>query len=437
MQSLNTWMNGVLVGQWTVDRGAHTFRYEESWLESEHRRSLSLSMPISGSLEIKGDVVKNFFENLLPDNEKIRARLGRRFNVKSTSTFDLLQAIGRDCVGAIQLLPEDTTPEGWNRIECEPLSEDQLAEIMRAVPSEGGFNLSDDELFRISIAGAQEKTALTRWNGQWCRPHGATPTTHIFKLPLGIVGGLRFDASDSVQNEWLCAKIMNEFGLPVAETSIENFGDQTVLCVQRFDREWAEDQTWIQRIPQEDFCQALGYPPDKKYERDGGPGMAKCLQLLSGSGVQTDRALFMLTQFAFGLLAATDGHAKNFSIFLERGDMYGMTPLYDILSMWPYIGEEPNKLSWRRAGLAMAVRSKNAHYHFYEILPRHWHQLAMKNGGPDMWNMMVGLAASVEDVLKIVESLLPAGFPQQTWEAVSTGTRREAQRFLIGSATLR
>jgi serine/threonine-protein kinase HipA len=413
-----------------VDRGAHTFRYEQSWLESEHRRSLSLSIPISGSLESKGDAVKNFFDNLLPDNDRIRARLGRRFNVDASSTFDLLQAIGRDCVGAIQLLPDSATPDGWDRIECDPMSEEQLADLLRTVPSEGMFNLPDDDLFRISIAGAQEKTALTRWNNQWCRPHGSTPTTHIFKLPLGIVGGMRFDASDSVQNEWLCAQIIRELGLPVANTSIEKFGDQTVLCVERFDREWSQDKTWIQRLPQEDFCQALGFPPDKKYERDGGPGMLKCLQLLAGSSDQTDKTLFILTQFAFGLLAATDGHAKNFSIFLDRDDKYGMTPLYDILSMWPYIGEAPNKLSWRKAGLAMAVRSKNAHYHLYDIQTRHWHKLAMRNGGQDMWNMMVELAARVDSALKAVESLLPHDFPQSTWTAISAGMRREATRHL-------
>jgi hypothetical protein len=155
---------------------------------------------------------------------------------------------------------------------------------------------------------------------------------------------------------------------------------------------------------------------------------------LAGSSDPSDRTLFILTQFAFGLLAATDGHAKNFSIFLDRGDTYGMTPLYDILSMWPYVGDEPDKLSWRRAGLAMAVRSKNAHYHLYEIQLRHWHQLAMKNGGPELWNMMVDLAASVEDVLNSVESLLPHDFPQQTWEAISTGMRHESTRFLSGTS---
>lgn len=429
-QALNVWMNGELVGMWTVDRNSHTFRYEASWLESPHRRSLSLSLPISSSLEIKGEEVKNYFDNLLPDNEKIRSRLSKRFNAKP-DTFGLLEAIGRDCVGAVQLLPEGATPEGWNCIKCEPLSDEQIGEILRAVPSDAA-PIHDDDLFRISIAGAQEKTALIHWRDQWCRPNCSTPTTHIFKLPLGIigVGGSRVDASDSVHNEWLCAEIVTALGLPTATTSIAAFGEETVLVVERFDRLWMDNNTWLARLPQEDFCQALGIPPDKKYEQHGGPGMARCLQLLQGSTNKNDTLFFLLTQFAFFLLAAPDGHAKNFSIFLQRGDTYEMTPLYDILSAWPYLGRGPNQLNRHKAGLAMAMRSKNAHYVLKDIRTRHWHQLAMKNGGAEVWEAMLQLAENVDEALSTVESRLPNDFPIHTWTTISAGMRAEAKRFL-------
>jgi serine/threonine-protein kinase HipA len=436
-QALHAWMNGELVGTWIVDRNAHTFRYAPSWLESPHRRSLSLSLPISSALEIKGAEVRNYFDNLLPDNERIRARLAKRFKTKSNDAFDLLQAIGRDCVGAVQLLPEDATPEVWSRIECEPLSEDEIVELLHAVPADASPEIRDDDLFRISIAGAQEKTALTRWRDKWCRPHGATPTTHILKLPLGLIGGMRrVDAWDSVQNEWLCARIMEALGLPVAPTSIAKFGDQTVLAVERFDREWMDNGKWIARLPQEDFCQALGVPPEKKYEQDGGPGMRACLQLLQGSQYKDDRALFLLTQLAFFLLAAPDGHAKNFSIYLQRGDAYEMTPLYDILSMWPYFGDGNNQFKRRKAGLAMAVRSKNVHYQFHTIQARHWKQLAMKNGGPAVWEALCSLADSVRDAVAVVEQELPKDFPERTWQAIATGMAMEARRFLNESAGL-
>jgi len=439
--ALHAWMNGELVGTWAVDRATHSFVYDASWLRSPKVRSLSLSLPITASREVRGDAVANYFDNLLPDNDRIRERLSRRFKTKRADAFSLLEAIGRDCVGAVQLLPEETTPTGWNRVDCEPLDEGQIADILRAVPSDvgpGSVRQPDDDLFRISIAGAQEKTAFTRAGGRWCRPHGATPTTHIFKLPLGLVGGSRrVDLSDSVQNEWVCAQIVSELGLPVAPTTMATFDDQTVLVVERFDRAWMDDGAWIARLPQEDFCQALGVSPKQKYEHDGGPGMAKCLQLLTGSAdPQQDALAFQLTQLAFWLMAATDGHAKNCSIFLQPGDTYVMTPLYDILSMWPYFGKGPNQYNRRQAGLAMAMRSKNAHYRFDTIHTRHWHQLAMKNGGPAIWDAMVGLVEQVKPSLAAVEARLPKDFHSRSWDAISKGMMAEAERFLAGAEGL-
>ena len=439
--ALNAWMNGEFVGTWFVDRATHSFLYDPSWLKSPKVRSLSLSLPITASREVRGEAVANYFDNLLPDNDRIRERLSRRFRTTSVDAFSLLEAIGRDCVGAVQLLPEHTAPEGWNRVDCEPLSEGKIAGILRAVPAEGGPGGGgnwDDDLFRISIAGAQEKTAFVKVNGRWCRPHGATPTTHIFKLPLGLMGGSRrVDLSDSVQNEWVCAQIVSELGLPVALTTMATFGDQTVLVVERFDREWMGGGAWIARLPQEDLCQALGIPPKLKYEHDGGPGMAKCLQVLGGSAdAQQDTLAFQLTQLAFWLLAATDGHAKNYSIFLQPGDNYVLTPLYDILSMWPYFGKGANQFNRRRAGLAMAMRSKNAHYALDTIQTRHWHQLAMKNGGRSVWEAMLGLVEQVGPALAAVEKRLPKNFHGRSWEAISKGMKGEADRFRSGLASL-
>lgn len=431
-------MNGELVGTWHVDRNSHAFRYAPSWLESPRRRSLSLSLPISGSLEIKGPEVRNYFDNLLPDNDRIRSRIRRRFGLGSDDTFDLLAAIGRDCVGAVQLLSDDTSPADWNRIHCESLSERQIVDLLQAVPSDTNpESIHGDDLFRISIAGAQEKTALTRWKGRWCRPHGATPTTHIIKLPLGLIGGSRrVDASDSVHNEWLCAQILSALGLPVADTSIATFGDQAVLVVERFDREWMDGRTWIARLPQEDFCQALGVGPDRKYEQEGGPGMQKCLQLLQGSADRYDTTFFLLAQLAFVLMAAPDGHAKNFSIHLDRGDAYRMTPLYDVLSIWPYVGEGPHQVRPRKAGLAMAVRSKNAHYLFHTIQARHWQQLAAKHGGRPTWDAIVSLVTSVDGAVSQLERRLPNDFPPRIWDRVSAGMKSEAKRFLKEAAPL-
>ena len=432
MATLNAWMNGEWVGTWQVTRGTHSFTYAPSWLESGKSRPLSLSLPITRALEIKGEVVANYFDNLLPDNDRIRERIGRRFKTRTLDAFSLLEAIGRDCVGAVQLLPEDTTPDGWDRVECQALTEAEVAQALQAVPVDPHIRPDDEApVFRISLAGAQEKTAFTQVDGQWCRPLGATPSTHIFKLPLGVIANTsRVEMFDSVENEWLCAQIIEALGLPMAKTEMASFEDQRALVVERFDREWMDDGRWIARLPQEDFCQALGLPPRLKYEGDGGPSIAAGLALLAGSAdAATDRLAFQLAQLAFWLMAAPDGHAKNFSIFLRQGNTYEMTPLYDVLSVWPYVGKGRGQLHLRDVRLAMALRSKNTHYDIYGIRARHWYDLAMKNGGPAVWEAMRGLVEQVEEALDAVEARLPEAFPDRIWTPIADGMRSQAKKF--------
>jgi serine/threonine-protein kinase HipA len=436
VRELWLWMNGERVGTWQRTRtGGHRFVYEESWLASAWVRPLSLSLPITPDRTVAGPVVANFFDNLLPDDERIRRRASARFRVGSTEVFDLLQAIGRDCVGAVQLLPPEQPPTGFDRVEYEPMDDEAVARHLRGVAAEPGLGADQDpDDLRISIAGAQEKTALLRVDGQWCRPLGATPTTHILKLPLGLVGGSRLDLTHSVYNEWLCAQLLRELDLPVATTDIATFGNETVLAVERFDRQWVEgtdtSPRWIARIPQEDFCQLLGRASHEKYEAQGGPGMAHCLQVLRGSRTATaDIRHFLCAQLAFWLLAATDGHAKNFSIFLLPGGGYRMTPLYDVISVWPVIGQGPNQVAWQEAKLAMAVRLKNVHYQLDRIQTRHWHGLAQRSGAEGIWDAMQALVARVDPAIAAVQGLLPAGFPERTAGAIFDGLRRQQGRW--------
>lgn len=152
--------------------------------------------------------------------------------------------------------------------------------------------------------------------------------------------------------------------------------------------------------------------------------------LLSGSSnARADSLQFALVQLAFWIMAATDGHAKNFSIFLERGGGYRMTPLYDVLSAWPIIGNGPNQVSPQRAKLAMALRSKNAHYHLQEIHTRHWQTLAQQSGVPNAFDSMVALVLQVPDALVRAEALLPKGFPAKVFKAIRTGMLAQARRF--------
>jgi hypothetical protein len=228
----------------------------------------------------------------------------------------------------------------------------------------GRQDTRDDDAFRISLAGAQEKTAFLRNGDAWMVPHGTTPTTHIFKLPMGIrMDGI--DLSTSVENEWLCSEIIREFGIDVARCRMESYGSYRVLVVERFDRRLSSSGTWWLRLPQEDFCQATGTPPGLKYESDGGPGMRRIMDVLLGStNAEKDRLTFFRTQMLFWVLGAIDGHAKNFSVFLEAGGSYRLAPLYDILSAYPYDGrrawafadaedQDGNGRLWREPALRM------------------------------------------------------------------------------------
>ena len=431
---LNVWMNGVLVGHWQVSRGGtHVFQYDHDWVSAPEYRQLSLSLPMTSDADVSGPEVEAYFDNLLPDPPEIRQRLALRFTTKSTNAFDLLSVIGRDCVGAVQTLPPDETPEGYNRLEYEEVDDKRIEHILASVTSRsplGSPDAGDD--FRISIAGAQEKTALLKVGGQWCTPKGATPTTHILKLPLGALGGrLNLDMSNSVENEWLCSRILRALKLDIAETEVLTFGAQKVLVVERFDRRWAEAGDWILRIPQEDFCQATGTPTARKYEADGGPGLEQCMAILGGSrDPNADLIKFLRTQVAFWLLAATDGHAKNFSIFNLAGDEYALTPLYDVLSAWPVIGHGDRLLPLQSVKMAMAVRSKNVHYHLAEIKARHWKMLAQRSGADGAWAWIMSMVTSVDSALETVEKELPADFPVVLWETVRDGVRGQAAAFL-------
>jgi serine/threonine-protein kinase HipA len=331
-----------------------------------------------------------------------------------------------------------------------------VAAILRAVPTAAGplgDQSDENEDFRISIAGAQEKTALLRIGNKWHRPVGATPTTHILKLPLGIVGGgLQLDLSDSVDNEWLCATLLEAMHLPVAASEIATFDDQRVLVVERFDRHWrnvgAHDTSaarfqvppnaWIARLPQEDFCQATGNPSEAKYEKDGGPGMAQILRILDrGSAPERDSNLFALSQLMFWFLAATDGHAKNFSIFLRR-DGYELTPFYDLLSAWPVIGQRAGQLQPQKVKMAMAMRIGNRpHYKWKEIQPRHFKALAESLPDPRLWSMMLAMARSVPEAITTIGKRLPRDLKEHVWTSITEGVAQKADEFLRACENLR
>jgi len=426
-------MNGIPVGYWETTRQGERLGYLDEWLTDEQSRPLSLSLPfLPGNAPYQGQVVTNYFDNLLPDNDAIRRRLAQRHQAGGTDAFQLLTKLGRDCVGAIQLLPVDEAPSDVYEINGEALNVEGVAQRLRNTTSAHALGQHDhDQDLRLSIAGTQEKAALLRHDGLWCLPHGSTPTTHIFKLPLGLVGHMQADMRTSVENEWLCSKIMEAYTIPIAQCGIEHFEDQKALVVKRFDRTPSSDGSWIIRLPQEDMCQATGTSPLHKYQSDGGPGIARIMELFLGSDdAGQDRNNFFKTQIIFWVLAATDGHGKNFSIAHRPGGGYRATPIYDVLSAHPVIGTGKNQISPHKAKLAMAVRGSTHYYLIEKILRRHWIAQAQQVGlgAAAAEQLIEEVIESTEFVIGEVGNLLPDDFPKDMAEAVFSGMRRQSAR---------
>lgn len=434
-QTLHLWANGDYVGRWTVKaNGDSELVYDDAWRVSQLGRPISLSLPFNLHNEpLKGVNVSNYFEGLLPDSDIIRKRVAARFKTGSLGAFDLLAAIGRDCAGALQLLPEGVAPDGIAKVNGvvvdEADIERHLLEVMN-VERHGAPEDSDDD-FRISLAGAQEKHAFLRWGGKWMKPLGTTPTTHIFKLPIGMVGGKKADFSTSVDNEWLCLRLFKEYGLPTANAEIATFGSQRVLIVERFDRVLSKDGQQVFRLVQEDFCQATGTSPLLKYENEGGPGLKQMIALLQQSQqAEADMHTLMASQLLFWMLSAPDGHAKNFSIQLLAGEgRFKLTPIYDVMSAYPVIGPGPNQWAERKLKLAMALLGNNRHYLAHTIQRRHFNSTAKEVGyGANAEPLLLDFIARTPAVVDKVRGELPAGFSEKVADKVLGGLLAAARK---------
>lgn len=407
---LNVYLNARLLGRLRREAsGATDFQYDASWLEWENAIPVSLSLPLREDRYI-GESVLAFFDNLLPDNNDIRRKLAERKQADGTDAYSLLSAVGRDCVGALQFLPDGTDPGKAGSIDARPLTDKEAATLVSNL-ARNPLGLGDDQDFRISLAGAQEKTALLFWNDKWHIPHGTTATTHIIKPQIGTLPN-GIDLTNSVENEHFCLELVAAMGLPTAKSQIVDFEDKRVLAVERFDRIWTRDQRLL-RLPQEDCCQALSVPPTRKYESDGGPGIVKISELLKASDKPyEDQKTFFKAQIVFWLMGATDGHAKNFSLHLAPGGRFNLTPLYDIISTQPSLDE--NQIRQNQMKLAMAV-GDNRHHVVHTISGRHFMQTAKKCGLSDklVKETISELTALVPEAIEKVVSSLPRNFPQK------------------------
>lgn len=420
---LNVFLNGRLVGQLRRESsGAVDFRYDPGWLAWDNAIPVSLSLPLREDRYIGAPVIA-VFDNLLPDNQDIRRRLAERSSAEGPDLYSLLAAIGRDCVGALQFMPDGMEAGTVGPIEARALSDEDMAALLNDL-GHNPLGIGTDREFRISIAGAQEKTALLFWNNKWHIPHGTTATTHIIKPKIGpLPSGI--DMSLSVENEYLCMKIIAALGMPVAKVGMVEFAGKKALVVERFDRLWTKDGRLL-RVPQEDCCQALCVPSNLKYESDGGPGIRDLATLLKGSDEpDADLRLLFKAQLVFWLLGATDGHAKNFSIRLSRGGRFKLAPLYDIMSAQP--NADAGQIQRKQMRMAMAL-GRQRHYIVDSIALRHFEQTAELSGYPSasLRGIVDELQSTLMAAMDHAIEQLPSTFPDE----IATSIAKAAQNRL-------
>ena len=320
--------------------GKLRLRYDDSYRADPAATPLSVSMPLS-SAAYDDSVVTPWLWGLLPDDREVLRRWGREFSVSSASPFALLGTpIGRDCPGAVQLCPPSEVGALSERAtEAELMNEADIAVRLRDLRANRALWLGSDFRGQFSLGGAQAKTALHRSDGQWYRASGSLPSTHILKPAIA-------EYPWSQVNEHLCLAAAAKAGLLAVQTSLETFEDETAIVVERFDRLWRGAQ--VERLHQEDLCQALSVHPDHKYQSDGGPGLREVSGLLRsvvpGRLAASDLWRFVDALAFNWLIAGTDAHAKNYALLLH-GSWARLAPLFDIASFLPYDDTNGHKVS--------------------------------------------------------------------------------------------
>lgn len=335
LRDLHVYLDGELCGHLEqTSSGNLTFTYDDSYRAGRNPTPLSLSMPLAVKVHKKRSV-SPFLRGLLPDSEEALRAIGRRFSVSPRNPFAILEHIGSDVAGAVQISPADGIPTDrvLPRNDVRPVVESDVATMLdRAVAEYAEGTPYDDGAGRFSLAGARPKIALHKMpDGGWGVPQDATPTTHILKPATGP-----FSRLDVVEQMTMHAA--SALGNSVAQSHIATIGQWDVFVTERYDRALV-DGTW-RRLHQEDMCQALSVPPEKKYQhRDRGPGAAEIAQLLRSLPMESDRRATgekFYRAFVFNVVAGcTDAHAKNFSLLLH-GPNVSLAPLYDLASYAPY-----------------------------------------------------------------------------------------------------
>lgn len=354
METLNVFFGQIRIGSLSInDRRQFSFEYSKNWLASPDAFQISISLPMQDDI-LPHDTVKSFFSNLLPESA-VRKLISKQLGISDKNDFMLLKRIGGECAGAISILPESEIPESPDQYIYQALSDKQLTDLIMHIHKRP--LLAGQEGVRISLAGAQEKLALFYKDPEFYIPMNSAPSNFILKPALA-----HFQAS--IENECFCMILASAVDLNVPPVLIIQKEDQKVLLIKRYDR--ILNNNVLNRLHQEDFCQAMGLSHDLKYQADGGPGLGACFDFVRAYSANPIKDFQQLMQWVFFnfLIGNMDAHAKNIS-FLYQGKQIRLAPFYDMMCTNIY-----ETLSQK---LAMKIGGENRPDWMME---RHWKKFA-------------------------------------------------------------
>lgn len=365
---LEVWLFADHIGTLALAEGRLNFRYAAGWLKQPDAVALSCSLPLQTET-FDDHKTRPFFAGLLPEG-RMRRLIAQQFQVSGQNDFALLDRIGGECAGAVTFLEPGQalrTPAGGDEgvgNDVQWLDDEEVIAILDELPRRP--MLAGKEGLRLSLAGAQDKLPVVVDGDRIGLPRNGAPSSHILKPPIHGV-------EDSVANEGFCMTLAEAMQLKPARSRIHTVRDRQFLLVERYDRT-QDAQGRLQRLHQEDFCQALGVAPEMKYQNEGGPDLAQCFALVRRvTRPSAPQVLRLLDYVIFNALIGNhDAHAKNFSLLYvgnSAGKIPVLAPLYDTLSTAVYPALTPR--------MAMKIGSK---YKFSEVQARHWDQFAQAAG---------------------------------------------------------
>ena len=381
MKRLVVYLNSEAVGTLEEDdNDIAEFRYRPDWIRNPAARPLSRMLPLQDEA-FRGKHARAFFAGILPE-EGPRRQIAAILGISDANDVAMLERIGGECAGAVCLLPEDAAPPAIGETRLRQLSEKELQDVVAELPRRP--LMAGEEGIRLSLAGAQDKLPVVVRESGIALPLGNTASTHIVKPEPDRLPGL-------ATNELLCMTLARTVGLRVPAVHSRRVGDKACILVERYDRLVGADSV-VTRVHQEDFCQALGFPPERKYQAEGGPLLRDCIGLLRE---WSTTPVLDIRDFVDGLIfnmliGNADAHGKNFSM-LYRGDERRLAPFYDLVCTlaWPELSKAP----------AMKIGGAES---INEITPTHWRKMAQETrlGWPMMRERMAALSRNAVDALQ-------------------------------------